>query len=259
MQFSPLCTPDMIVKSENGEGMAKAVRCKRWSCEVCAQINRRKVIGIARRAKPKAMLTLTVSSKDYPNVEDAAEALKHGLRLLRLRLKRHGKLTNFQFLAVFEKHKSGHPHLHLLIRGKYIPWKWLRTVWEGITGSYQVDIRKIESEGMAAFYCAKYIGKDLSAFQGCKRWWRSHQYSEEDVEIYVPEWAHLKPIHYMANVNKLRFMMLYEGWQVEKEGQDGIRWREPPNNQFGYADLIALAEGRVTASLLRKDAGGFAR
>lgn len=202
------------------------------------------------------MLTLTVSSKHYETPDDAAAALKRGLRLLRLRLKRHANLSNFSFLAVFEKHKSGYPHLHLLIRGKYIPWAKLAEWWEDITGSTHIDIRRIDSTGKAAWYVAKYIGKDLSSFASCKRWWRSHEYSADTPDEYVPVWAHIRPVKYEVDVNKLRFMMKLEGWLIEDEPGGTFRWRAPPEAMLTALDLAALAHGRANASLLRRQAWG---
>lgn len=189
MTLTPLCTAQVTVNTHPTGGSVLAVRCKRWSCEYCREINRQRVIRIAAAAKPRALLTLTVRHSDYASPDHAAEALKRGLRLLRLRLKRHPMLQNFRFLAVFERHKSGFPHLHLLIKGKYLPWQELRKMWESITGSYMVDIRRIRTNGQAAMYVAKYIGKDLSAFEGCKRWWRSVGYSADQIDDYQVEKA----------------------------------------------------------------------
>lgn len=224
MPLTPLCTSDIAVKPDAHGGLAGPVRCKRWSCEVCAIRNRNRVIAIARAANPRALLTLTVRSTDYESPEAAAEALKRGLRLLRLRLSRHKRALDFQFLAVFEKHKSGYPHLHLLIKGKFIPWQTLRTMWEAITGSYQVDIRKIKSQGQAALYCAKYIAKDLSSFPGCKRWWRSHDYSSAADEDYQQDKAEGQWGRLTVNWHHFRHALLASGYQIEDIAADRIRF-----------------------------------
>jgi hypothetical protein len=187
------------------------------------------------------MLTLTVRSTDYPTPEAAAAALKDGLRLLRLRLKRHPRFENFEFLAVFEKHKSGFPHLHLLIRGSFIPWKMLRRMWEEITGSYQVDIRKIDTRGKAAFYVAKYIGKDLSAFEGCKRWWRSHGYNEGQPEDQQPEWTQAEWAAWDVNFYALRFSLKFEGWTLTKTGRERWHIRPPPGEHLPFNAHVQAA------------------
>lgn len=239
--MQPLCSHLTSVKSSHDGREIAPIRCKRWSCPTCHQINRARVIALARAGKPRALLTLTVRSTDYPSPDAAAEALKRGLRLLRLRLQRHERLKRFEFLAVFEKHKSGFPHLHLLIRGDYLPWKVLRGMWESITGSYQVDVRKIDREGNAAFYVSKYIGKDLSAFEGCKRWWRSRGYNEEPAEDYAPDWMRCEFAAWDTDFNALRFLLLHDGWTMEKAGRERWRIRPPPGPHLPLDAHIAEA------------------
>lgn len=252
MHFQPLCTPDLSVKGNGAEGEAHPIRCKRWSCPVCREVNRAKVIAIAGKSKPRAMLTLTVNSNDHATPEAAAIAIKEGLRLLRLRLSRHPRFIRFEFLAVFERHQSGYPHLHLLIKGGFIPWKWLRKVWHEITGAYIVDISRIKSRRKAGWYVAKYIGKDLSAFPSCKRWWRSHNYST-DVEDEKPQDRRFgPPRRYEANAHRLRTVMAFEGFTVENVGRSGFRWRAPPDYAADLSYLLCAAEGRTSADLLRR-------
>lgn len=239
--MQPLCSNLTSIKSSPSGREIAPIRCKRWSCPVCHGINRARVIALARAGKPKAMLTLTVAPEAYGSPDAAAAGLKEGLRLLRLRLKRHPRFVNFEFLAVFEKHKSGFPHLHLLIRGGFIPWKWLRKVWEEITGAHQVDIRKIDTRGKAAFYVSKYIGKDLSAFEGCKRWWRSHGYNEAEAEEYDPEWTKADFAAWDTDFNALRFLLLHDGWTLEKTGRERWAIHPPPTPHLPLDAHIAEA------------------
>jgi hypothetical protein len=201
---------------------------------VCHGLNRARVIAIARAAKPRALLTLTVRPEPEETPDQAAARLKDGLRLLRLRLKRHARLENFEFLAVFERHKSGFPHLHLLVKGSFLPWRMLRKWWQEITGSHQIDIRKIDTRGKAAFYVSKYIGKDLSAFEGCKRWWRSHGYSDGAADEYQPAFKHYEFSRAEADWNKLRFYLLADGWTLEKVQGERVRARPPPGDHHPF-------------------------
>lgn len=191
--------------------------------------------------KPRAMLTLTVSSKNHETPDDAAQALKDGLRLLRLRLQRHPRFIKFAFLAVFERHKSGYPHLHLVIRGGFIPWKWLRKAWEEITGSTGIDIRKIGTKGQAAFYVAKYIGKDLSAFEGCKRWWRSHDYNSLEVDDWQPEVTAASFERWQVSFNRLAITCAQMGWTLEKTERERWLVKPPPGTPWRLPDIISVA------------------
>lgn len=239
-----LCSHLTALQSSPDGRTIHPIRCKRWSCPHCHEINRARVIALARAGKPRALLTLTVRSTDYETPDDAAAALKRGLRLLRLRLERHPRFSNFSFLAVFEKHKSGYPHLHLLIRSGFIPWKLLRKMWESITGSFEVDIRKIDSRGKAAFYVSKYIGKDLSAFEGCKRWWRSRDYNEGDAEDYQPEHRPRQTEAWDTHFYALRFLLLHDGYSLEKVGRE--RWRiRPPDRPHLPLDAHIKEAARI--------------
>lgn len=228
MPITPLCTPDVSVKRDGPSAEVNAVRCKRWSCEICAQLNRRRIIALARMGRPTAMLTLTVSNKNYPSPVDAARDLKRGLVALRKRIARAHPGEKTPFLVVYEKHKSGWPHMHLLIRAPFLPVRWLRRVWEEITGSFMVDIRAIRTEGQAAFYVTKYVGKDVAAFEGCKRWWRSHDYNEPR-EMTDADRRRLRGwSRHEGNINHLHNWLRHQGVEVV-EGRDGrLSWKDPP-------------------------------
>src|SRR5690606_38272330 len=86
----------------------------------------------------------------------------------------------FEFLAVFERTKAGWPHLHVLARAPWIAQRWLSEQMADLIDAPIVDIRKIQDEGRAAKYVSKYVGKDPHVFAGCKRWWRSHHYDQDD-------------------------------------------------------------------------------
>jgi hypothetical protein len=189
------------------------------------------------------MLTLTVSSTDYPSHAEAAEAIKRGLRLLRLRLRRHPRLADFEFMAIFEAHESGFPHLHLLIRGAFIPWAWLTKNWTKITGSSHVDIRKVKGRKNAARYVAKYLGKDIHAFEGCKRWWRSHGYdlapaNDDDDERARKQWTRINLVW-----SSLLAALDAEGWKYDEKPGPRLEVYRPPGASAGLLSIATTAAG----------------
>lgn len=242
MPITPLCTPEVSVKRDGPQAEAHAVRCKRWSCEICAQINRRRIIALARMGKPTAMLTLTVSNKNYPGPTEAARDLKRGLVALRKRIARAYKGQTMAFLVVYEKHQSGWPHMHLLIRAPFLPVRWLRRVWEEITGSFMVDIRAIKTEGQAAFYVTKYVGKDLAAFEGCKRWWRSHDYNEPKADD--PEWQRRCRgwSRHEGNINHLRSWLRHMGVTMIEDRNGRLKWKDPPCQHIDLSKALRSAD-----------------
>src|SRR5262249_50634329 len=106
----------------------------------------------------------------------AAKALARAWRILRLRALRHYNLKALPFIAVFEKHKSGWPHLHLMLRAKWLDQRWLSAQMHDILNSHRVDIRRIKRQSQIAGYCAKYVGKEPWQFGTSKRYWKSRDY-----------------------------------------------------------------------------------
>lgn len=70
--------------------------------------------------------------------------------------------------------------MHIAMRCDWISIDWLKAAWEEITGAWNVDIRYIPQIAKIASYVAKYLGKDVHHFEGCKRWWRTHDYETEE-------------------------------------------------------------------------------
>lgn len=236
-----LCTGETVVNANRFEGELHALRCKRWTCPHCRLINRKRVIHLGKNGMPTAMLTLTVSSNHYDTPEEAARDMVRGLVMLRRRIKRRFGVDKLPFLCVFEAHKSGYPHMHLLIRAPFMSVKVLREMWEGITGSWNVNIWKIRTVGQAVFYATKYIGKDLHKFEGCKRWWRSHNYNCRDDELperrrYSEHW-----MRYGADFHRFRTALVALQAKMEYLAPDRIAFRFETGPPVAPRDLARLA------------------
>lgn len=131
------------------------------------------------RGDPRLILTLTMRQGRYPTPEAQAVALSHAWRRLRRAAMRHYKLEKLPFMAVFERHKSGWPHLHILIRAKWLDQQWLSDWMASEEDSPVVDISRVRSRTEAANYVTKAVGyasKNPERFQGVKRYWRSKDY-----------------------------------------------------------------------------------
>lgn len=76
---------------------------------------------------------------------------------MRVSLKRRlGKSP--EFIAVLELHRSGVPHLHVLV-GAYLPQDWLSAAWQAVGGGRIVDIRFVDVHKISA-YLSKYFTKN---------------------------------------------------------------------------------------------------
>jgi len=79
----------------------------------------------------------------------------------RLRANLFKKYGKFEFLRILEPHRSGFPHLHVLVTGiPFIDWKWLDGVWhEKYAGAGFVFRRDVGSSFNAVKYLLKYVNK----------------------------------------------------------------------------------------------------
>lgn len=175
------CGESTLVKYEKDQRTAVTLTCKAWTCPDCAPNRKRRLIAEACGGLPNKMLTLTSRRHGGTTAPEAARALAHAWRLLRLRAMRRYRLKDLPFIAVFEATKLGWPHLHILLRGPWLDQAWLSEQMSQLTDSPNVDIRKIDNPGRAASYVAKYIGKEPTKFETCKRYWKSKQYEQRDL------------------------------------------------------------------------------
>ena len=132
-------------------------------------MRRKQLQRLACDGEASTFLTLTIQNDGSKSEAEAARLLSRGWTLLRKRLMRRHNLTALPFLAVFEAHKSGFPHLHIILRMKFIKQSEISALWLELTGSSVVDIRAVKSRSAVAWYVAKYIGKARGRFEGCKR------------------------------------------------------------------------------------------
>lgn len=182
-----ICRELTVVKIGVDHVSLHPLKCRCWHCDYCAPMRASQLRRLAYLGRPDTFLTLTVNPKIGKGPDDRARLLAHAWRSLRAkiiyqhnkkqsplcRLHADGKLP---FIAVFEKTKVGEPHLHILARSVWLDQKWLSEQMNKIIKSPIVDVRRVSGKKAAAAYVAKYIGKDPTAFQGCKRYWRSQNY-----------------------------------------------------------------------------------
>ena len=87
--------------------------------------------------------------------------IQRSFRALVMRLRRRKLCSGY--VKVKEYTRAGLPHLHVILRGPYLPQWWLSQVWGEIHMSPVVDVRAVRGKAGAASYLAKYMGKSLEA------------------------------------------------------------------------------------------------
>lgn len=142
----------------------RRIPCKRWHCQSCGP---KKVMIFAHAAGEAAarhelrrLMTLTLDPKLVPPGVKPIKHLKHVWAKFRVPLARKCG-PSVSFLWVVELHKSGMPHLHVLVN-QYIPQQWLSLKWEKYGGGRIVDIRDAGADlRTVGWYLAKYLSKGL--------------------------------------------------------------------------------------------------
>ena len=167
-----------LVKIKYKEVGVGQLKCKCWDCVECGPRNRRRLQDRARRGCPNKFLTITSGPGNTGTPSEQACVLKKGWKNTRQYLKRHGLKEKIHFIAVWELTKAGNPHLHLLLRSKYIPQKLISDLMDRYCNSPIVDIRAVKNQRVASFYITKYIAKNPARFKGCKRHWSSMDWEE---------------------------------------------------------------------------------
>lgn len=142
------------------------VRCRQ--CPECLAQSRsmwtaRSFVEV-RRASRTWYATFTFG-KDFRNRYPVSERINPAKRELTLALKRLRKkvgASKFKYIAVFEEHQDGTPHIHMLIHETdpttRISWRQINEIWHkiGFHSTTLVD----ESVNMPIGYLLKYIQKD---------------------------------------------------------------------------------------------------
>ena len=137
------------------------VRCRNWRCPTCAPALAAMWADKIARSRPQRFLTLTCDPSRFADPDAAYKQMKWALPRLAIQLRKMN--FKFEYVATWELHKSGWPHLHLLIKGTYIPMHLISRLWDGLDVGTIIDIRSVYSARGAGHYIAKYITKTATA------------------------------------------------------------------------------------------------
>lgn len=152
----------------DGSFVLRSETCKLRICPACRRKYRYAAIArirdLLQDLKPKTwqFITLTVRHTRAP-LKIQLDHLKASFR--RLRQRNTWKSSCTHGYAVLEiTHNSTkdewHPHLHIIVRCRYIDWRKLRTDWIAVTnGSSVIDCGYVRSSPAACDYVAKYLAK----------------------------------------------------------------------------------------------------
>lgn len=172
LQRSPQCCRGAIVGIDalNGRVAVIPAACHRWSCPACAQRKAALIYERLSRAKPERHITLTCDPALHDGPLDALDQMKDALRKLAHLLRNppagpNGKpqwpVHDFEYCAIWERHLSGYPHVHLAQHGSYVRQALLSKLWRKLTGAYIVHIKAYQLEYHHGHHWTKYFLKHL--------------------------------------------------------------------------------------------------
>lgn len=143
--------------------------CRDRFCLACQGDRSRRLLANLKAKLPDAQLrfiTLTIRSRDEPLTQQL-DFLWHSFTRLRQQRYWSSKVAGgvaFCEVTYSADRRQWHPHLHVIVTGKYLAQDVLVRCWSAATnGSFIVDIRQINQEHDAASYVAKYLTKSLGA------------------------------------------------------------------------------------------------
>lgn len=225
-----LCREVLLVKHQPNKKTVRCLKCRSWGCELCLPDRIYQLKKLCRSGKPQTFLTLTYNAKRPGTPDEHARDLARAWRLLRKRIEKRYNLKRIPYLTVFEATAQGEPHLHIMLRIKYIPQSWISEQMADLIDSPIVDIKHIYNEKKAAWYIAKYISKGPKVFQGCKRYFRSQNYVVEDQKWQKEplRWDEFYTRH-TTTMERYIEEMISLGWhKTEEKNQTILRKGVPP-------------------------------
>jgi len=152
-------------------------RCKLWSCDYCAELNKEFWIHQATRGailittEGRKIQFVTLTSRPYATPTTGLYFLKKNWPLLNRKLKYHTDKWRaalgyeWAYFMVPEHHKSGVVHCHLFAATHYDTVKsWKDFAFSSGFG-WRVDVQPLITPEQAASYVAKYLHKGHGAEQ----------------------------------------------------------------------------------------------
>jgi len=177
-----------VLPDGNARGVRSAMRCKRWSCPYCRDVNlrilRKRVFNGAMAAAGTVngfrerylhkLLTLTYGGNAKRAGSDPLSAYTEMCqafeKLIKALKKRRGR---FYYLRVVETHKDGWPHFHVLLVGNAIAGREVHAeisrLWRDVYGLGFIKLNEVKNFEHAVRYITKYLTKDLAPIGKGKR------------------------------------------------------------------------------------------
>lgn len=147
-------------------------RCGSWNCPYCWQINKDEWLQVAVKGtveildRGSMLQFVTITGRGYYTPTSSIYFMRKNWPALRKRIQYHTDKwsdvtkTEFSYLLIPERHKSGVAHWHILVatfedRNRF----WKDNAYECGFG-HQAKVRNVENSVQSAGYVTKYLAKD---------------------------------------------------------------------------------------------------
>lgn len=182
---------------EKLHGLVHKTACKQWSCKECAAKNARRAMALCINHINKVggqwyFATITAhrfwrgKEKSYENIRTNWDKLRKRM------IRQHGK--NFDYFRVWEYHKDGSFHLHIITNcqlpyaektnkkgEKKFTCAWLKDNAAECGLGFMADYQPLDNAGFAAHYVTKYMTKSFEDsdkwISGMRRYQTSHDWT----------------------------------------------------------------------------------
>ncbi len=238
-----LCSESSMVNRGLDGIQAVTLRCRAWTCDLCAESRRKQLVALAKSGNPTTFITLTVNPSELDGPHSRARSLADAWRkIIRLLRKKYGYLK-IPYFCVFEATKNGEPHLHILARVGWISQKWLSKEMRKLINAPVVDIRRVKNSKKLAYYVSKYCGKEPHRFATCKRYWTTQNWELTKFEPEPPrgrwhkEWELVR-----TPLRELAAQWEREGYEVTLSRHRCLAWSQgPPDEELeAYDEIMRL-------------------
>lgn len=162
-----------VNENEQKTVLTKAA-CKCWDCETCAARNARTWIaciinGVNSLGGQWSFLTVTAHRKMRGKL--SFKSIREGWKKLynRIREKAINQEKTIAYCKVWEQHKDGSVHLHILINVCF-GTKWAKDNAAECGLGFMADWHEVDNAGMVAGYIAKYTLKNAFMARGGVSW-----------------------------------------------------------------------------------------
>lgn len=218
------CGSTTLVNYDGDEASAKMLVCRSWLCERCRPRRVAQMVAEGCGGSPNRFITLTLRRDDAADKVEQAKRLSRAWRLICKRITRDGG-GKVEYLARLELTPQNRtPHLHVLVRSKWISQKWLSEVCGELLDAPVVSIESITSASKVAAYVSKYLGKDPEKIGTCKRYWKSKGYDQRpQQEKRASEWRYSRDAIRLDPIDRIARDFVARGYVVSWQSAERLK------------------------------------